>query len=244
MWGFKQSTYLKDPASYKLRTELRDRFQLVLKPKDYQTYLTVFRTEAKKYSNHPNIQLSYLGNSVIETITIEWLFEEFPVMNEGELNDLRKKIINRESISEFAIKLRLVDLAMKLYPNLNPTMKFPETILKSLVATIFLANGYNTTQVFYIQNVLNPFVDKQAIVHTIFNYKESLFKLCQQKYKMIPTFETVRSKNQSNAFDSKIKIDGKTIAYARAITFRQAVEKASELAYHNLKNEEQPLSEA
>lgn len=233
--GFKRSTYFKDPASKILRTELRDRFQLKIKPKDYQIYLTAFRTEVKK-SNHPNIQLSYLGNSVIETITIEWLFEEFPSMNEGELNDLRKKIINRETISQFAKKLRLVNLSVKLYPNSNPTIKVPEILLKSLVATIFLLNGYNTAQVFYIQNVLNTFVDKQAIVHTIFNYKESLFKLCQQKYKSIPVFETVRSKDQSNAFDSNIKLNGKTIGYARALTFRDAVEKASKFAYNTLKN--------
>ncbi|MFR9660457.1 MAG: ribonuclease III domain-containing protein, partial [Rikenellaceae bacterium] len=49
-----------------------------------------------------NERLEYLGDAVIEAITSDYLYIEFPFENEGFLTQLRSKIVSRQSLNRLA----------------------------------------------------------------------------------------------------------------------------------------------
>ena len=54
-----------------------------------------------------NERLEYLGDAVIEAVTSDFLYIEFPDQPEGVLTQLRSKIVSRQSLNALAVKLGL-----------------------------------------------------------------------------------------------------------------------------------------
>ena len=47
-----------------------------------------------------NERLEYLGDAVIESVTSDYLFIEFPDKNEGFLTQLRSKMVSRQTLND------------------------------------------------------------------------------------------------------------------------------------------------
>ena len=54
-----------------------------------------------------NERLEYLGDAVIEAVTSDYLFIEYPDRDEGFLTQLRSKIVSRQSLNSLAESLGL-----------------------------------------------------------------------------------------------------------------------------------------
>ncbi|MBQ2392621.1 MAG: ribonuclease III, partial [Alistipes sp.] len=54
-----------------------------------------------------NERLEYLGDAVIEAVTSDYLFIEYPDRDEGFLTQLRSKIVSRQSLNALAEQLGL-----------------------------------------------------------------------------------------------------------------------------------------
>ena len=56
-----------------------------------------------------NERLEFLGDAVIESVTSDYLFIEFPEKNEGFLTQLRSRMVSRQSLNGVAKRLGLDD---------------------------------------------------------------------------------------------------------------------------------------
>ena len=54
-----------------------------------------------------NERLEFLGDAVIESVTSDYLFIEFPDYNEGQLTQLRSKLVSRQSLNAIAREIGL-----------------------------------------------------------------------------------------------------------------------------------------
>ena len=54
-----------------------------------------------------NERLEFLGDAVIEAVTSDYLFIEFPDRDEGFMTQLRSRIVSRQSLNELAVHLGL-----------------------------------------------------------------------------------------------------------------------------------------
>ena len=54
-----------------------------------------------------NERLEFLGDAVIESITSDFLFIEFPDRDEGFMTQIRSKIVSRQSLNAIASKIGL-----------------------------------------------------------------------------------------------------------------------------------------
>ena len=52
-----------------------------------------------------NERLEYLGDAVIEAVTSDYLFIEYPDRDEGFMTQLRSKIVSRQSLNALALSL-------------------------------------------------------------------------------------------------------------------------------------------
>ena len=63
--------------------------------------------ELEDGSHINNERLEFLGDAVIESVTSDYLFIEYPEYDEGRLTQLRSKIVSRQSLNGIAKKLGL-----------------------------------------------------------------------------------------------------------------------------------------
>ena len=54
-----------------------------------------------------NERLEYLGDAIIEAVTSDYLFIEFPDRDEGFMTQLRSKIVSRQSLNALAVHIGL-----------------------------------------------------------------------------------------------------------------------------------------
>ena len=65
-----------------------------------------------------NERLEYLGDAVLDTIVAEYLFKKFPYKREGELTEMRSKLVKRDQLGQLARRMHLVDL-IEILPTAN-----------------------------------------------------------------------------------------------------------------------------
>lgn len=59
-----------------------------------------------------NERLEFLGDSVLDFIAAEWLYEQFPTTEEGTLTRLRAGLVRNESLATYATALGLPDVLL------------------------------------------------------------------------------------------------------------------------------------
>ncbi|MCY4161271.1 MAG: ribonuclease III domain-containing protein [Flavobacteriaceae bacterium] len=155
--------------------ELRSRFQLNIPLNIQPLYWRLFLIEKNKKSDLSNKQMIYMGNAIIRTVTTEWVFEEYPYSDEGDLTELRVLLCNQNQIKIFEKKLQLSSIAQKLTSSTSIKHFMEGKLIKLLMSRLFLDFGYNPSQVFYIQHVLNAFVDKSKLEKSMPPHKASGF---------------------------------------------------------------------
>ena len=72
------------------------------KPKNLSLYRTALTH--KSYSNtrkgvESNERLEFLGDSILDSVVAEYLFNKYPSQNEGSLTKLKSKLVSRKSLS-------------------------------------------------------------------------------------------------------------------------------------------------
>jgi dsRNA-specific ribonuclease len=57
-------------------------------------------------------RLAILGDAILGAIVIDYLHEQFPTLNQGEITNKKSKLVSRKKLSEFARKLKLRQLCL------------------------------------------------------------------------------------------------------------------------------------
>ncbi len=155
-------------ASQIVAQELLKRFQLKIPLKNRDDFIDVFLMPKKEKSRTHHKHLIYIGNALIRTITTEWVFEEFSSFDEGNLTQLRVILCNQNQIEVFGKKLNLLDISKKFNDPERESIPKEGVLLKTFMGRLFLDMGYNYPQVFYIQHVLNGFVNRSELQNMVF----------------------------------------------------------------------------
>ncbi len=127
--------------------------------------------------NESNQRLEFFGDAILDLIVSEYLYENV-IKSEGHLTKLRAAIVKKESLSNFAKKIKLHD-KIKV-GKCEDVMK--ESVLadafEALIAAIYLDNGYEYTREFLLDNFSSEIED--IIKNEPIDYK-SLFQEKMQK---------------------------------------------------------------
>ena len=106
---------------------------------------------------------NFLGDSVLELITSEFLFKKYPDQAEGQLTVLRAALINYQILARVAREIGLENYILLSKGEAKDTGKGREAILanafEALLAAIYLDGGYQVSQNF-ISRFLLPHLDE------------------------------------------------------------------------------------
>jgi len=160
-------------------------------------------------------RLEYLGDSIINLIVAELLYEKFPDCNEGELTKMRTRIVKGDTLSAFAKALSLDNYVIMSNNaqslkriNKQSFKRVCEDTFEALIGALYVDKGMHVCQLF-IMKLLNQQLDINELFQDD-NYKEMLNKMVHQMYGNKPTYEvqTLQGPAHQRTFTTVVKVNG------------------------------------
>lgn len=139
-----------------------------------------------------NERLEFLGDSVINQLVAEYLFERFPTENEGFLTRMRSKLVNGQMLSELALVLgldRFILLSKQVEDNEGRmNKKILEDAFEAFVGALYLTlDNYAKMRQWFV-TFLEGTVDITELVLTQNNNKDLLLKYFNHLHGRQPVF--------------------------------------------------------
>ena len=185
-----------------------------------------------------NERLEFLGDSVLSTIISDILYQNYSNKREGELTNLRSKIVQRATLDELAIKIGLD----KLVSSNEHTPQFKAHIngnaFEALMGAIFMDRGYNVSKKFILKLIKEKHIDIEKLSKQEINFKSRFIEWTQHRkvdYEFIfepPIFE--KSTNSSK-FTTKLKVEGILVGTGTGYTKKEAQQLACKNALTKIK---------
>ena len=133
--------------------------------------------DGKKINNE---RLEFLGDSVLDAILSDFLFEKDPDAAEGFMTKIRSRIVNRDVLNQLAISMGLNKLLVSNLGSDHNTRHLYGDALEALIGAIFLDKGFKRTKKFFITYVLDKYLDLNTIASTDSDYKSLIFEWVQK----------------------------------------------------------------
>ncbi len=185
-----------------------------------------------------NERLEYLGDSVLDTILSEYLFEKFPDSSEGFMTKVRARVVNREVLNQLALSLGIDRLLVSNVNSSHPTKNLYGDALEALIGAVFIDKGFEKTKKLFIKKVFNKFVDLDSIVSTDTDYKSLVFEWVQ-KHKTNLTFnynEEYDFELKKSVFSTTLMIDREELGRGHGTSKKEAEQEASANALLKLRD--------
>lgn len=179
-----------------------------------------------------NERLEYLGDSVLNTIVAEWLYQHYPESNEGFLTQMRSKIVSRDNLNYIASEIGLNKI---VYSELDefPCKNVMGNALEAVIGAIFLDAGYDKTKKHLYKSLFVPYINLSSFEQLIIDYKSKLIEW-SQKNEMEVVFEEeeyIQNKKKKPLFHSEVKISDKVLASGKGNSKKEAQQEAAKQAF-------------
>jgi len=190
----------------------------------------------KKHDVPNNERLEFLGDSVLQLITSQYLFEKYPHLTEGELSLLRANLVKRERLGKIASNLKL-DKIINMSPNLDERGKITVLgdSLEALIGALYLDQGIEKTKEFVLEFILKD-EDKYLKKENFKDPKTLLQEIFQAKYKKLPLYKLseVSGPPHKRKFKVEVYLDDKKIGEGIGNSKQEAEFNAALQAIRNL----------
>lgn len=186
-------------------------------------------------SRDSNERLEYLGDSVLNTVVAELLFNRFPFKNEGFLTEMRSKIVSRESLNDLAIKIGLSQIVQydRKAIGIHTKNSIFGNALEAFIGAIFLDGGFELAKKFILTKLISH-VDLDTLQFTEKNFKGRLIEWSQKHARSVE-FETLEdTTRKQRIFTIKVLVDGQVLGEAEHISKKKAEQMAAQKACEGL----------
>lgn len=172
-----------------------------------------------------NERLEYLGDAIIEAVTSDYLYIEFPDKPEGFLTQLRSKIVSRHSLNLLAERIGLDRLLVAHAGATLAQKHIYGDAFEAMIGAIYLDQGYDFTNRLLINFIYANYLDMDTLSEEETDFKSRLIEWCQKNHHTI-RFQTKHTSN--NQFLSTIFIDEMEIAHGRGTSKKESEQHAAQ----------------
>ena len=117
-----------------------------------------------------NERLEYLGDAVIEAVTSDYLFIEYPDRDEGFMTQLRSKIVSRQSLNALAVNLGL-DVHVISNGGAGIAQKhIYGDAFEAMMGAVYLDQGYEFVNRLLINNIYFRYLNLEELTESCLLY--------------------------------------------------------------------------
>lgn len=201
---------------------------LGIKPKNFEVYFSIFSSDKKKHKE----RMELLGDSVMSLATLEYLLKKYPNLQEGELTQIKSRLVSRKQFNAIGEKAGINELCKKLQYR-SEGFNRAGNLLESIMGAVYMDKGFEKASEIFQKNILNRYCNVEKIIKEDDDYKSKLIKICQKnKWKF--EFKTDSSAPDGNKrkFFMKLFINNELISEAQGYKKKKIEQN---LCYHALK---------
>ena len=176
-----------------------------------------------------NERLEFLGDAVIESVTSDYVFIEFPEQDEGFMTQLRSRIVSRQSLNALAVKLGLdKQVIAGAGAGLAQKHIFGDAF-EAMMGAVYLDQGYEFVNRLLINNIYRRFLNVDELTLSETDYKSRLIEWCQKNHHRF-SFETTFDKGSRTnhpLFYTTVMIDGLEVGHGSGESKKEAEQHAA-----------------
>ena len=202
--------------------------------------------EENEQFNFSNERLEFLGDSVLNLVIGEFLFNKFPNEEEGFLTKVRAKMVNRNALSLISENLRLGDLLIvssNVPKSITQSSKsLLSDALEALIGALYLDKGLETSKRFIQKNILEPALkDGEHLIDE--NYKSQLLEFAQAQKMDIPVYHIISEEgpHHDKTFTAEVIVDGKLLGEGKGKSKKEAEQSAAKEALQLINSHRNPF---
>lgn len=219
----------KDPVSSQIKSFIKNVFGFSPRHLDIYKMALVHRSSSQSdvvAGKLNNERLEYLGDAVLGAITADFLFRKYPFAPEGQLTEMRSKIVCRANLNALSRKIGL-DKQVIIDSHVHGKSVNGDAF-EAIMGAIYLDLGYEKTKKVFIQRILMTQLDLETLLTEEKNFKSKALSWAQ-KHHLPLTFSHEEFDNQSNKlYKAYLFIDGEKKAEGEGYTIKQAEQAAAE----------------
>lgn len=197
----------------------------------HRSYLNEHRDHAGTH----NERLEFLGDSVLELATTDFLFKKFLTKPEGELTAFRAALVNTVSLSECAQALEMNDFLLLSKGEARDTGRARDVILadafEAVIGAIYLDQGYAAAEAFIAKNVY-PKIDQVIQKRSYQDAKSRFQEVAQEKRGVTPNYQTLSEigPDHDKRFTVGVFINTEEVARGQGKSKQEAEQAAAQAA--------------
>lgn len=200
-----------------------------------------YANEHKLHKIHHNERLEFLGDAVLEIVSSDFLFKNFPDMAEGQMSKKRASLVCEPTLAYCA---RQIGLGKYLMLGKGEDMgggrnrdSILSDALEAVIGSIYLDGGLNKASKFIMTHVLNDIEHKAMFQDS----KTILQEILQKNHRDPITYEVVDMKGpeHNRMFVMQVKLGDTVIGHGSGRTKQAAGQEAAYHAILALKNQQE-----
>ena len=200
-----------------------------------------YANEHKLHKIHHNERLEFLGDAVLEIVSSDFLFKNFPYMAEGQMSKKRASLVCEPTLAYCA---RQIGLGKYLMLGKGEDMgggrnrdSILSDALEAVIGSIYLDGGLNKASKFIMTHVLNDIEHKAMFQDS----KTILQEILQKNHRDPITYEVVDMKGpeHNRMFVMQVKLGDTVIGQGSGRTKQDAGQEAAYHAILALKNQQE-----
>lgn len=176
-----------------------------------------------------NERLEFLGDAVIEAVTSDYLFIEYPDRDEGFLTQARSEIVSRQSLNVLAVNIGL-DRHVISNGSTSVTQKhIYGDAFEAMIGAVYLDQGYEFVNRLLINRIYFRHLSLDEPDRIGDRFKSRLIEWCQKnRHKIV--FRTGYDKEYSAnhpVFYSTVLVDGMEVGHGSGDSKKEAEQHAA-----------------
>lgn len=190
-----------------------------------------FVNEHKSFVQQHNERLEFLGDSVLGLITSDFLYRKFPEFQEGQLSQLRSRLVDASACASYLQKLDLGDFILLGRGEKRSEGKTKVSILadvfEALIGAVYLDGGWAMVCGFLVSHFEEEIASK--IGSPSHNYKAELQDYSQKKFQKAPVYQVIQQTGPDHAkvFHVMVSVDEKEAGFGIGASKKEAEQKAA-----------------
>ena len=207
---------------WRLQTRIGYRFKDLTRLDEALTHASVDRIN--------NERLEFLGDSVLELIVSEYLFRQYPDIDEGTLTQLKIMSVNNVHLQSVALNLGLDEqlfIGKGLYNVENRGVKMYADVVEALIGAIYIDGGLRPARKFIDKFVIQTL---PTLEETQMHPKTALQNWVSKQGMEYPEYDVVQDPHRSGGSNWQVKCTIKRLAITRTASARSRKAAETEAA--------------
>ncbi len=219
--------------------ELENDIGYIFKNKDLIKTALTHTSYAYEHNINSNEKLEFLGDSILEFISSDYLYKNYQNLKEGEMTKVRAEVVCEKSLHKIAQKhnfskyLMVGNSEKQVKGNEKPAIMADS--VEAVIAAIYLDGGIEPARIFIEKN-LSKAIENATKNVGYKDHKTILQEKLQENGEVKIEYEIIKESgpDHDKTFEAEVKLNGKILATGIGKSKKQAQMEAAKKALETL----------